>query len=380
MLPDLRHGKLPHQQFTPKEIRPTGPSAVSLMEPNTQDILSRGIEQLQHNLKDGARVVATQALLVLSEIVHEIDPTGTTTGTEQWNRIRVCAYQLSRSRPSMSSTVTGALLAALEAMDKLPAEHRISSLVRCARSDRELAQRTIDDEIKSRQTHCHSQDLGVSMKPGATIRLLTLSNSSTVRRLLVNWAKTDHFNFEIRIIESRPACEGADLAAEIVAAGLGHGGRVVLGTDAHICELVRDCDILLLGADRILPDGSVLNKTGSLAAAIVARELSSARVVIYSETDKIAEEGAEFPSPEEHDTAEVIDAWSEQAQSVLARDSNGLQVLNIYFELVPAKYIDTYVTEHGLWSLSDIKRYASKKAVRFNKFFSDEIIASSQCN
>jgi translation initiation factor 2B subunit (eIF-2B alpha/beta/delta family) len=342
------------------------------MDPNTHQILLKGIEQLQNNFKDGASILATQALAVLSDIVRQIDPHGTASGETQWKHIRFCAYRLSLSRPSMSSPITSVMLAVLDTMDMLPAENRISCLEICTQSDREKAWNVMEDSIKARQTRVHSKNLGIDLKPEGKVVVLTLSNSSTIRRLLVDWVKTGNFNFEIRILESRPTCEGADLAAEILRAGLDHRGLVILGTDAHICELVKGCDIVLLGADRILPDGSVVNKMGSLAAAVIAKQLSDAKVLVYSETDKISEAGAEL-DPEDHDPTEVFEAWSEKTRHALKEHSDRLRVPNIYFELVPAQFVDGYVTEFGAWNLKDIHSHSSRKAALFNKFFDLEI-------
>lgn len=93
-----------------------------------------------------------------------------------------------------------------------------------------------------------------------------------------------------------------------------------------------------------------------------------ARVVILSETEKIASPGLMEEHPtEENDPAELTQAWRahvkgadiiESASAVVEDGSmqGRVRVRNTYFEWIPAQFIQAYVTDEGLWSVEDIAR------------------------
>lgn len=96
-------------------------------------------------------------------------------------------------------------------------------------------------------------------------RVLTLSRSGTVLAALSGGPSPA----EVWVAVSAPEGEGVGMAEELAAAGL----DVVLLPDAAIASALTEglVDLVLLGADTVLPDGTVVNKTGSLPAGLAAR-------------------------------------------------------------------------------------------------------------
>ena len=94
--------------------------------------------------------------------------------------------------------------------------------------------------------------------------ILTLSYSSTVEALLLEAAAPDCL---VIVAESRPLLEGRKLCRSLEAAGR----RVRCITDAQIGLALADADMALIGADAVLGDLAVVNKAGSLFAALAAR-------------------------------------------------------------------------------------------------------------
>ena len=88
--------------------------------------------------------------------------------------------------------------------------------------------------------------------------LLTHSLSSTVLRGVLEAAAEDGRQLHAIVCESRPLCEGVALA-EAWAAG---GVRCSLITDAQAAVWCGEADAVLVGADSVLEDGSVVNKVG----------------------------------------------------------------------------------------------------------------------
>lgn len=117
---------------------------------------------------------------------------------------------------------------------------------------------------------------------------------------------------------SEPGGEGRRLAADFKAAGI----NVELISDAEGPDAARESDLVLLGADTVFRDGSLVNKIGTVAIASAAKD-AGVLVIVACETFKLAPFDAEPPS---EDT----------------------------FELVPAAMIDRVVTEEGAANTEDV--------------------------
>jgi translation initiation factor 2B subunit (eIF-2B alpha/beta/delta family) len=207
---------------------------------------------------------------------------------------------------------------------------------------------------------------------------------------------------KICVLESRPRCEGATFASQLISkistkpleeqqAGHKHLGqdtlwdqnqsnqniKLVVAPDSHVCNLARNIDIVLIGADRISASGDVSNKMGSYAAVLCTKHISpSAKVIVLSETDKIARSGStEEHTPENNDPSEVISAWDDETQQhIKSLDRNQFAVENIYFEWVPASCIDIYLTEQGVLDRAKIREISAHKEQLEWEFFDEDVI------
>jgi len=92
--------------------------------------------------------------------------------------------------------------------------------------------------------------------------VLTLSRSGTVRATVDRVAPD-----RLYVAESRPGGEGVE-----VAESLADGPSVTLVPDAAVAHALatEPIDVVLVGADAVLPDGRVVNKVGTRAAALAA--------------------------------------------------------------------------------------------------------------
>jgi translation initiation factor 2B subunit (eIF-2B alpha/beta/delta family) len=122
---------------------------------------------------------------------------------------------------------------------------------------------------------------------------------------------------------------------------------------------------VLLGADRISPEGDVSNKIGSLSAAVMAKRTdrqASAKVVVVSDTDKIVGENIEpgGQKAEMHPASELMDAWAERTRTTLKEkvEQGSVEVFGEWFEWVPAQYIDAYVTDGAVYGIGDLKNFS----------------------
>jgi len=110
-------------------------------------------------------------------------------------------------------------------------------------------------------------------------KIVTISNSKTLLYVLNEYYKIQT-NFEVTILESRPMFEGRILAEEL----LKHGIKTNLITEAMTANAVEHSDAVIIGADNILSNGDVINKTGSRNLAIICKYFSKPFYVIADKT------------------------------------------------------------------------------------------------
>lgn len=117
---------------------------------------------------------------------------------------------------------------------------------------------------------------------------------------------------------SEPGGEGRRLAADLKESGI----NVELIADKDGPDAARDSDLVLLGADTVFRDGSLVNKIGTGEIASAAKD-AGVPVIVACETFKLAPFDPEPPM--------------EQT-----------------FELIPAAMIDRVVTEEGAADTEDV--------------------------
>jgi translation initiation factor 2B subunit (eIF-2B alpha/beta/delta family) len=202
----------------------------------------------------------------------------------------------------------------------------------------------------------------------------TLSRSGTVVDALVGAEAA------VLIGESRPAREGVGVAERLADAGL----DVTLTTDAALPALVaragrdgrpagesseaagevptrevpvpeeatvderdatRQVDVVLVGADAVLADGSVVNKTGTFATALAAAR-AGVPVYVVAARDKVR--------PDERRTTEAS-----PPESVYDGPA-AIRVDAPTFDWTPAEVVDGVVTEDGLVATDDVAAVAAE--------------------
>ena len=166
---------------------------------------------------------------------------------------------------------------------------------------------------------------------------MTLSRSGTVLEG-IRQASLDR----VYVAESRPDREGVG-----VAEALAGDVPVTLHTDAAVATILEreSVDIVVVGADTILPDGAVVNKTGTRGLAIAAAH-EDVPVVVAAARDKVAPTGE--VNLESGTREPVYDG------------SAALDVANPTFDVTPASLVDRVLTEAG--PLTDIDAVATEHA------------------
>lgn len=155
-------------------------------------------------------------------------------------------------------------------------------------------------------------------------RVLTLSRSGTVRAALLAGRPA------VDVLASRPGGEGLAVAAELTDAGL----AVSSYPDAAVYDRLAsgEVDAVLVGADSVGPDGSLVNKVGTRAAALAAER---AGVPCYAAcaSDKIRPAGA---------------------------DGDAAPPFEPQFDLTPPRLVTAVLTERGRLAPDDVSAIAAE--------------------
>lgn len=170
--------------------------------------------------------------------------------------------------------------------------------------------------IERRDRAAHS--IAVLLKPDLQGTVMTHSASATVREALLHAGPG-----RVVCTVSEPHGEGRPFAEDLTGEGL----AVELVTDEDAAHAVGSVSALLLGADSVFRDGSLVNKTGTSPLAAAAND-AGVPVLVACETFKLAP----FEPPEEG-----LAGW---VRGGPLSDEEA-------FDLTPPDRIDRYVTEEG---------------------------------
>jgi len=190
------------------------------------------------------------------------------------------------------------------------------------------------------------------------LRIMLISYSSTIIDLLI---KYKNYNFELYVLESRPLLEG-HRTAEI----LSQYFKTHLILDAAIGKFINQIDLVLIGIDSILKDGSIINKIGTKPLATLAYENN---VDVYAIGDSfkynLKSHYGQKVSIENKPISEVYDKEI---------PNENLEVHNYYFDITPPKYITGIISDLGALEipkfLSEVKKVLPIKW--FKSFLDDK--------
>jgi translation initiation factor 2B subunit (eIF-2B alpha/beta/delta family) len=267
---------------------------------------------LRHDRQMGAGTLARAAA---RELIKLLRLTGDQPRSETIGPLRSAAEQLRCTRPSMAALVN--LLAdAAGAIDQSASARTAIGQIRQFIRQSEEAESMVSQRAAER------------IAPGW--KIMTISYSSTVLRTLLAAASKVA---RVYVCEGRPLLEGRQLAERLRAEGL----AVTLLTDAQAFVTMPQIDAVLLGADSILPDGAAVNKVGSAQLALAAHQC---RTLVWVAADRL-----KFVRDV---AARDVELEAQPAAEVWPEAPDGIEVLNVYFEAVPAHLIHAIISEDGV--------------------------------
>ena len=167
--------------------------------------------------------------------------------------------------------------------------------------------------------------------------------------------------------ETRPRAQGARLTAwELAGEGVPHA--VIADNAAAFLMSRGEVDLVIVGADRVAANGDVVNKVGTLAKAVCAREFGVPFYVAAppSTFDPSAAEGAAVPieersADEVHYQTGPDEAGTQRRVRVTAP---GSAARNPAFDMTPARFVTGFVTERGVFAPGELPASCFPAAAR----------------
>lgn len=276
------------------------------------------LQEIETDRERGASQLARRCLEMLSDYAAKLDVDSV---TRLQRELQKFADELKAARPSMAP-VENLLRAFDTCLSKLPSP--VAAAVHYAR--RQAAYLVAESEQAVLQVAQHAAGL---VKTGDTI--LTHSISSTVVEI---FRCLQERSVKAVITESRPGNEGQLLATELSKLSI----STEYITEAQAGLFVGRCDIVLVGADTLLADGSVVNKAGTFLLALAACEKKIPFYVCcesFKQTSK---------------TDVDIELEEKSGAELELPPLSHITPRNIYFDITPARLISGHISERGITS------------------------------
>jgi translation initiation factor 2B subunit (eIF-2B alpha/beta/delta family) len=273
------------------------------------------LDAFSANREQGASELARQALRILAESASAIPAT---TSEELLALLEEQAHSLAAARPSMAPVIN-MISQWLEGLRR----HGEAKLPQMRGAAIEKAEELI-----------HLSEAAVLQVAKRTARylgagrtLFTHSLSSTVAAVFEQLREQ---SVRAIITESRPLQEGYLLAGELSEWNI----PTTLITEAQAGLFIGEADAVLMGADSLLADGSLINKAGSYLVALAAREQN---VPFYVCCESYKRRSPQMGEPLLEEMASV---------ELGAPRFQGVEVKNCYFDITPAQLISGWIDEH----------------------------------
>jgi ribose 1,5-bisphosphate isomerase len=166
--------------------------------------------------------------------------------------------------------------------------------------------------------------------------ILTHCNSEAALACITT-AYKEGTELEVYATEVRPGNQGLLTIKTLNDAGIPTNYIV----DSAVRSVMKEIDLVIVGADAVAVNGAVVNKIGTSQVALAAHE-SRTNVIVAAESYKFAPRTilGEFVTIEERNPDEVL-------SPEIANRLPNVRVRNPVFDVTPPEYIDLIVTEEG---------------------------------
>lgn len=296
------------------------------------------IKKLKEDNQSGANKFIGKALNIITNQLNDIQD-----GNKDISSlILTLSKEIISSRPSMAPLINtiGFLIHDLSIITMNSIYSRINKL----NEKREQILTTMSSNFNS----------FLKTKQKKNLNLMLISHSSTIIDLLAHYNKR---NLVLYVLESRPLLEG-----HRVVQILSNKFECHLIIDAAMGKFIDNIDIIFIGVDSILKDGSIINKIGTYPLAVLA---NSAKVEVYAICDSF-----KYNLMSHYGLSVEIEEKPIEQVYNKAFDNKLLKVHNYYFDKTPPEYITGVISEFGINSIQEFLEEVRNELPMgwFNKF------------
>lgn len=283
-----------------------------------QDFKTRRLRAVAEDVRSGATSLACKAL---EDLIDYTDAVKVEEVTELINELRDLASQMQLARPAQA-----ALQNALERWMEALASVSPLELPQARRKTAAMADRLIE-ELRLAQSG--TIEAAFSLISEGT-RIMVLGMSAQVLGVF-NACHQSGRKVEAIICEARPGMEGRKMARALNKMAI----SAQFISEAQIPALMSEADLVITGACQVCHDGSVVAKVGSRLLALAAQD-AAVPFWVLAESFKHSVCAPDAVEMEEMPVDELyLDPLA------------GIQVRNIYTDLVPARLVSRWVNEQG---------------------------------
>jgi ribose 1,5-bisphosphate isomerase len=203
----------------------------------------------------------------------------------------------------------------------------------------------------------------IYQKKKKPVLIFTHCNSSSVFKI-IQGAHKEKIRVKVYDSETRPRFQGRIMAKNLAKNGI----DVTMMTDSAAPFVISkndpdkiDVDLVLIGADVVGTDGSVLNKIGSYSLALAAK---NAKVPFYTATSLLkVRKDADSYRKIEIEKRDPTELWPAAAKAMAGKQKSlkGIKTINYAFDTVPPEYVAGLITEFGVLKPEKVKKTAGKK-------------------
>ena len=215
---------------------------------------------------------------------------------------------------------------------------------------KQIVERTCDDYLKMIKV---AKDLIVVNSKGVLEDkrgIFTHCHSTTAERVIIEHFK-NHNDIKVACTETRPLFQGRITARNLVKAGVdttltvdSAGESFIMGRDLF------SVDVVLIGSDEVLMEGSAINKIGSIGYALAAKKVNIPIYVVTSVLKIDPEATFKGLQIEERSASEI---WPDAPP--------GLKLFNPAFDFIDKDLISGFITEEGVLEGKDLERVMKNK-------------------
>ena len=296
------------------------------------------IQDLKKNNTSGANELIDDAYEIIKKQLELIsDP-----NTDIKELMIELSKKIIESRPSMATLINfiGYLIHDLETFTKKSLFQRLNNY----KKEKNKRKKALEQEFLTFLKNFNKKDM----------KIMLISYSSTIINLLI---KLKDYNLEFFVLESRPLLEGHNVA-EILSSHF----NTNLIIDAAMGKFIDQIDLVLVGIDSILKNGSIINKIGTYPLANLAKGKD---IDVYAVGDSfkynLRSHYGEEILIERKPTQEI---YNKMIQNKL------LEIQNYYFDITPSKYITGIISDLGVLKIQEFPKIIKKNLpIKWYKFF-----------